>query len=253
MTILHHLKIPLILARMVVLALSLVLWGCSFATTTTSTSKTSSTQLAETTTPNQSPPPEQTIEITQTTTTGWGTLIDNAQKLLTMAALAIGGTWTYYRFIKGRTFRPRLEPKIIGSVTCNNNVSYLLAVVQLKNVGLSKLTILQTGTALSVFTYQASPVTNAISADDKQVTAHPIFDAHGWIEPGETIEDQRLLAIPGCQEHLAFRLELRLVSRITYLWLISKNVSWKAVTIVNWTATTPDQPVKEAEHGVQTK
>jgi hypothetical protein len=42
------------------------------------------------------------------------------------AAVVIGGIWTYYRFIKGRTFAPKLEPKISGEAKHQQNGIYLI-------------------------------------------------------------------------------------------------------------------------------
>lgn len=193
-------------------------------------------------------------------------MVDTVQSILTSIAIVVGALWAYYKLFRGRTYRPRLEAKISGSVTCHNEVSYLLATAELKNVGLSKVSILRHATALESFTYRATNPTIAITARDQAVAAHPMFEAHGWIEPDETIEDQRLLAIPGCH-HLAFRLELKVATQIERFEIVSRivparikrlrifsklkrrepeRISWTAVKVVSC------DPIPNVQSQVQT-
>ena len=55
------------------------------------------------------------------------------------------------------------------------------------------------------------------------LAAFPVFEDHRWIEPGETIDDVRLVGVPGI-DHLAFKVAIRLVA---------KKTSWKTVTVVD--------------------
>jgi hypothetical protein len=138
-------------------------------------------------------------------------------------AITIGGCWAYFHFFKGRTYRARLEPKVSGRLKSVDGVNYLVATTFLKNVGLSDVTIEQEGSALSVFCYKAdipSPVADDI--EDEHLAIFPVFTNHAWIEPGELIEDERLIAVPGTDK-LFLRLELRIVSN---------KIDWNAVSII---------------------
>lgn len=133
------------------------------------------------------------------------------QSIVTVLAIAVGGLWTYFNYFRGRVYRPRLEPKIMGRLVCKQGVTYLSVIAQLKNIGLSKIAIEQKGSGIIVSTFDtnaASGAVNKIEWNDLEV--FPVFETHHWIEPGETIEDQQLFALSSCNE-VAIRLRLRLV------------------------------------------
>ena len=93
-------------------------------------------------------------------------------------------------------------------------------------MGLSKVDIQRKGSGLSVFVSELPPdIADVQEIKWKRVAAFDIFTAHQWIEPGELIQEQQLIAIPD-HDYLAFRLEVRLVS--------PKKKEWNATTIVPW-------------------
>jgi hypothetical protein len=150
-------------------------------------------------------------------------IADILQKLFTIAAIIVGGIWTYFNFFKGRTYRMRLEPEISGKINTLNGQHHLAATMHLKNVGLSKVEIEQKGSALQVLFYEVPlGATEVLSAAWHDLTAFPVFESHEWIEPGEMIEEQRLIVIPG-DERTAFQLQLRIVS---------KGITWRAMDTV---------------------
>jgi hypothetical protein len=152
----------------------------------------------------------------------WGTTWDNSEKItgaiehiVTIAALVVGGTWTYYRFIKGRVLISRLELGVSGEVIQLHNATYLRVSVTLENVGSSKVEITQKGVGLDVFAEGSRP---AVSAEDAQeykvrnvswnrLLPFVILEKHAWIEPGETIHDQKLLEIL-IKEEIAYKIDL---------------------------------------------
>jgi hypothetical protein len=44
----------------------------------------------------------------------FSTVLSNIKTIVETAAVIVGGTWAYYKFFGGRTFRPRLELAISG-------------------------------------------------------------------------------------------------------------------------------------------
>jgi hypothetical protein len=147
-------------------------------------------------------------------------IVDIVQKIFTIAAIIVGGIWTYFNFFRGRIYRMRLEPTVSGEVTTFDGVSHLIATMRLKNVGLSKVEIEQKGSALQVLSYDAHGGTaKVVSAAWKNLAVFPVFESHQWIEPGELIEEQRLIVIPE-GVHAAFQLRLR---------IISHEISWKVM------------------------
>src|SRR5205085_2054063 len=65
-------------------------------------------------------------------------------------------------------------------------------------------------------------VPEIISVQDELLTAFPVFEKHGWVEPGELIEDQRLIALPA-GKYVALRLSLRVTA---------SGIEWNSWTII---------------------
>ncbi len=124
---------------------------------------------------------------------------------------------------------PRLELTVTGEVISDKEVKYLIATAQLKNTGLTNFDMQQRGTALRVFSYlPAEKTIRARTADLHRLATFSVFEDHEWIEPGEVVEEQRLIVLPD-SEHFALQLELRVVSN---------GISWVTRTVVT---TTPKE------------
>ncbi len=139
--------------------------------------------------------------------------LDNLEKIATVVAIVIGGAWVYFNFSKGRIYKSRLEPRVSGTIMPADGITHLLVTITLKNIGLSKFDIQQEGTALQILSYD--PLVDPFPAEKagwKFLSIFTVFEQHAWIEPGETIEEQKLIVIQGVN-HTAFRLELRVISR----------------------------------------
>jgi hypothetical protein len=69
--------------------------------------------------------------------------LDAIDKSVKVVAVILGGIWTYLNYIRGRTFKRRLEPRISGEVCMVSSTStpMISGSVQAKNVGLSKVDI----------------------------------------------------------------------------------------------------------------
>jgi hypothetical protein len=139
-------------------------------------------------------------------------ILDIAEKPFKIAAYIIGALWVYFKFLKGRTYRPRLEPMVTGQILNHQGSTFIKIVINLKNVGLSKVDIKQKGTALRLLSYDFS---NTNDPWKHQCTIS-ILSAHKWIEPGETVGEQFLIPLAGT-DLIAVKVELILVSRKT-MW-----------------------------------
>lgn len=150
-------------------------------------------------------------------------VVDVLKNVMTIIAVGVGGVWAYFNFFKGRTYRSRLEPKVSGKLISRNSANYLVVTAQLKNIGLSDVRINQEGSAIRVFAYAVVEHTSkAHSVQQSRLITLPVFEEHGWIEPGELIEDQRLVAIPDI-EYVALQTQLRLVSN---------KIEWNSAAII---------------------
>jgi hypothetical protein len=113
--------------------------------------------------------------------------------LITALAVIVGAVWAYYRFVKGRTYRPRLEVSMGGEWLTVDGTRLLLARVRLRNIGASVVELLQKGTGLRVSALADSDSPGRLSWVPGRV--YTIFEEHEWIEPGETVSDDMLLRL----------------------------------------------------------
>jgi hypothetical protein len=129
---------------------------------------------------------------------------------ITAAAVIVGGSWAYFKFVKGRTYRPRLEVGLFGQWQQVADGHRYHARVTVKNIGASVVRLLQRGTGLRVSVLAAADQPQAPApATWRQLRVFEIFLEHDWIEPGETVSDVLLLDL-GAGPSLVM-LEARLV------------------------------------------
>ena len=136
------------------------------------------------------------------------------ESVFTTIAIILGGIWAYFNFFKARIYKPRLEIDISGTPFRIDDMYYLKSKLQLKNVGLSKFVIEQEGTALIVSSFTQPPNSMEVGYLDKgEIGIFSVFELHSWIEPGESIDIQKLIMIPQ-SDHIALELRLRIVSQM---------------------------------------
>jgi hypothetical protein len=149
-----------------------------------------------------------------------------AASIATLLAIGFGGVWAYYKFIRSRTFRPRLSVEILGQwrdadgregrevadgraypgrlgLRLRRPKAYVFHVrLRVTNIGAAKVTLKQLGTGLTIsFPREQQPLSPyyfgwesvSVHKDEKQVGALPILTEHEWIEPAETVSDDLLL------------------------------------------------------------
>jgi hypothetical protein len=174
-------------------------------------------------------------------------LLDNLEKLFTILAITAGGLWAYFNFFRGRTYRPRLEAEVGGQVIEGDSAYCLLANLQLKNIGLSRVIIKQEGSGLRLFVYEADAYFPAVhSVEWTHLATFSVFEQHQWIESGETINEQRLIALPE-KEVLAFKLGLRVVSQNDIVWHAEQVIAGDAQTVA--ARHTSPTLIKESGYG----
>jgi hypothetical protein len=138
-------------------------------------------------------------------------LLEAIEHIVTTAAIVIGGVWAYYRFIKDRVYRIRLEPSISGEIIRIDDRELLLVTLELKNAGVAKVNLKQEGSGFRVFTAAEIEYDDVNLVEWNRAGTFPVFEDHVWIESGEVIREDHLIAVPyaACS---SFRLELRIVS-----------------------------------------
>jgi hypothetical protein len=158
----------------------------------------------------------------------WGNFLENIANLVEITAIAVGGVWVYYHFIKGRIYKPRLEADVSGKLISGCGEKYLIATARLKNLGLSNVKLEQKGSGLRVFAIYVqrdkTDPCSEIETTEKRLFTFPVFQHHKWIESGEPISDQRFIPLPP-KDQVAIKLELRVVAR---------KISWRAIQIIDY-------------------
>lgn len=166
-------------------------------------------------------------------------VLDVVDKVTKIIALFIGAGWAYLNYRRGRTFTRRLEPTITGKTTRNKGALLLSGVAQVKNVGLSKVTIEQRGTAIEVLAVTNHSTERKLALGTQDVAVRSVFEAHRWVEPGETIEESFILPVPEHPETVAFRLRLRIVST---------HIEWNCDSVVEIVGDHPiGEPTKSGQ------
>ena len=180
--------------------------------------------------------------------------VDIASKLIN-AILAIGGaTWAYYKFAKFRTFKNRVEFTYQWSESKLESCS-LLAIVTIKlaNKGSTKISLFDPNNGpICGLRYQLlypkislDPAVLLNCRPRDLLSLGDIFSQLHWIEPGETIDDVRVLTISD-RTAVAIQMEVRVFG----------NARWSAPAAfaltdkpTSETATTEDEqaPYTDAE------
>ncbi len=151
-------------------------------------------------------------------------IIEASKDVVEMLAVAAGGVWAYFKFVKGRTFKESLIPAVSGKFASIDGAIYLFATTRIKNVGLSKIEFDREGSALILFEYNPSSQNEIHTVADNRLTSFDVFgDKDRYIEPNEVIEGQRFIAVPNPPK-LAYRLEVEIASTAGFTWRASNIV-----------------------------
>ncbi len=152
----------------------------------------------------------------------WVDVVGGVQSIFTIAAIIVGGLWGYFKFFHGRTFKERLEVSVGASQAKSEGVAFLDVTIMVRNVGLSKVPLVDEGAGLRVLAcvdWVAQSVETAALAEWEWVATESIMRDHDWIEPGETVTDNLVFKLPA-QLIGPMRLELVVASK-TLMWVAS--------------------------------
>ncbi len=133
-------------------------------------------------------------------------ILDVADKLLKLVAVALGGLWTYWNYRKSRTYARKLELQLTGAVFEHNRLLYCEITLRIKNLGASKQRLQQDGSFCEVA---------AIFEDliQEVLDVQPVFARGSSLEPGESTGDLLLLRLSTDITKLVWlRLRLRVAS-----------------------------------------
>jgi hypothetical protein len=134
----------------------------------------------------------------------WASAIESGA---TVVALVVGGVWTYLKFFKNRVYRPRLDVSTHAG-TVPTSPRQLVCSVSVKNIGTSKVRLIQEGTGLRLHVGEPPDESYLLTKWTSQAVL-PLFQEHEWFESGETIHHELSVAVP--DDAKLFRLDVRLV------------------------------------------
>jgi hypothetical protein len=148
----------------------------------------------------------------------WDKVFDILAKLVEMLAIGGGAIWAYYKFIKGRVYRPRLKLSLHASNLITSQQNLLLVSLTIENVGLSVVKLQKKSMLVRVLLPEvAKPGSKARKIEGKPIGTFRVFQDHALIESSETIGDELTLSIPSLQPE-AIILQFRVVGWITSLF-----------------------------------
>jgi hypothetical protein len=215
-----HPKKPRPLIKSLLVAFSLCAWAASSSATT---QPAASPALAASATPKAPDPAASTARSPNAEERPYSknvsTVLEDGGRILTMLAIAVGGAWVYFNFFRGRTYRPRLELSITGVHTFGSSNSMMVLTASLRNVGLSRVAIAPKGTVctVSALPAQEASALPRLIQEWEQPHVSRILSAHEWIEPGETVVEQLLVALPSTVQ-AAYRVTARVVAADAKEW-----------------------------------
>lgn len=121
--------------------------------------------------------------------------IEMVSRVITALATILAGGWAYYRFVKGRVFKPRLTLTASARLLRVQGTEYVLSTIELSNVGLSKIDIHHAD--LRVCSLSGKAVAKLVTVPQRDwLRTCRVLLAHTWIESGEALREQNLLALP---------------------------------------------------------
>ena len=157
------------------------------------------------------------------------TVADIGQALVTTVGFVIAGIWTYFRFIKGREFRPHVEITVDADWLGEAGELGLRLRIELKNIGSAKVQLVQRGTGVMVSRPADRQDAPPAVTQWTDLGVYEVFTKHEWIEPGETIGDDLLLRLPLPPQVLEIR------TRVVLAWRPNIEVQGRLVVA-------PDEP-----------
>ncbi len=157
-------------------------------------------------------------------------VFDVLQKVVTTFAYVVGASWVLMNYFRNRTHVRRLQLDIKAEIITCDNRRYLLTTIQVKNLGLSIIKLPPPtedgagpyGSALMVKRLREDAAeTELFEVNWGDVQAFEVLEHHTAIEPGLSINQQKLMRLPD-QEYDAWWVRLR---------VLAHKQSWSAVAI----------------------
>jgi hypothetical protein len=152
--------------------------------------------------PQATPSPEEkrSVDSEQSSIDYWDKVFDIFAKLFQIVAIGGGGLWAYYKFIKGRVYRPRLTLSLRANSLLISEQNLLLVSLTIENVGLSVVQLQKQSMLVRVLLPEVVRAgSKARRIEGKPIGTFRVFQHHALIESSEKIADELTLSIPSSQ------------------------------------------------------
>lgn len=127
------------------------------------------------------------------------------QSLVTAAGVLVGGSWAYFKFVRGRTHQPRLSVELAGQWRTVDQTNLLHVRVRVTNLSATLIRLNQYGCGLHV-AFPSNSVHNEViwkyvqllqSGEPPVDRSFEVLREHAWIEPQETglLHDQVTVSV----------------------------------------------------------
>ncbi|HKB67096.1 MAG TPA: hypothetical protein VKC61_14665 [Pyrinomonadaceae bacterium] len=183
--------------------------------------------------PQVTPSPEEkrSVDSEQSSIDYWDKVFGIFAKLFQIVAIGGGGFWAYYKFIKGRVYRPRLTLSLHANSLVISEQNLLLVSLTIENVGLSVVQLQKHSMLVRVLL----PEVGKAGSKARKIKGNPIgtfrvFQHHALIESSEKIADELTLSIPSSQPE-ALIVQFRVVGWMKSLFR-KRTLEWWSCEIV---------------------
>lgn len=126
--------------------------------------------------------------------------------------MVMGAIWGYFKFIKDRVYRPRLDIALSSSIVEFKTRKFLLCRISVKNIGATRVRIVRDGTALTVSSGRY-PAVEFVEPTWVEMGAYDIFGEHAWIESSEVSRHDILVSLDDKPDQLLL-LDVHLVCKM---------------------------------------
>jgi hypothetical protein len=128
--------------------------------------------------------------------------VETSLNTVQILAIVTAAVWTYYHFIKGRTFHSRLNLDLtLEAIPSELERTFLKIGIRAKNVGPSRITFSNDESVLYVMSGKSikEHSTEIRWLEDIKVSL-PLLTEHTWVESGEEIYEERLVCMRGTEK-----------------------------------------------------
>ena len=145
-----------------------------------------------------------------------------ADDWIKLGAVIVGGIWTWVNYVRGRTFRKRLDIELPGSVAELGGVKYFRGECRAKNVGSSHIPILKYGTGVTIFTlWLVKSPRGEWTIVEREINALDLVSKDAWIEPGETFSKPYIMTLPASTDQFVGMRTEAMINNGSTVWTVS--------------------------------